>query len=343
MQEVTLNQLADAARPDAARPKYQQLIEAVLTNIEQGTLILGQQLPSINEWAGTKGVAKVTVAKAYEDLRQRGVVRSQHGKGFYVASINVRTPLNVLVIFDTLNAYKETLYDALKAALPADATMSVFFHHYNPTLFETLIRNSLGQYNAYVLMPHFDTDVSATVALLPSEKLLLIDQDLPVLSGDYAAVYQDFERDMYDALVAAATRLRHYQRLTLVLSKDHFQYVPAATLTGFRRFGEEHNFPCQVVETYSDALVQPGEALLLFADRDLVAFLKQVNQAGLTLGQEVGLLSYDDTPIKEILAGGISVISTDFAQMGRMAGELLAQRRREKIANPGGLILRKSL
>lgn len=330
-------------QPNAAQPKYQQLIETVLTGIEQGTLALGQQLPSINEWASTQGVAKVTVAKAYEDLRQRGVVRSQHGKGFYVASTNVRTSLNVLVIFDTLNAYKETLYDALKAALPPDASLSVFFHHYNPVVFETLIRNNLGRYNAYVLMPHFDSDVSDVVALIPTDKLLLLDQTLFTLPGDYSAVYQDFEQDMYTALSDAFDRLNQYRSLTLVLSKDRFQYIPAATLEGFQRFGQDYRFPCRVVDSYSDALVQSGDAFLLFADRDLVSFLKQVDRLNLTLGREVGILSYDDTPMKEILAGGISVISTDFAQMGQTAGRLLTNRQRGKLVNPGGLILRNSL
>ncbi|GAB3339027.1 GntR family transcriptional regulator [Larkinella ripae] len=325
------------------QPKYQQLIETVLTHIEQGTLVLGQQLPSINEWASSLGIAKVTVAKAYEDLRQRGVIRSQHGKGFYVASTNVRLSLNVLLIFDTLNAYKEALYDALKSALPDDAVLSVFFHHYDPVIFETLVRNNLGRFGAYVLMPHFEQDVSEVVSLIPPEKLLLLDQNLPGLPGDYAAVYQNFEQDMYNALSAARERLKAYRRLTLVLSKDRFQYVPPALLAGFRRFGQETGFPSQVVDTYSDALVQPGEVLLLFADHDLVAFLKDIDRQGLTLGRQIGLLSYDDTPMKEILAGGISVISTDFALMGQTAGWLLTHRRREKIANPGGLTLRKSL
>ncbi|WP_420150502.1 GntR family transcriptional regulator [Spirosoma sp.] len=325
------------------QPKYQQLIETVLNAIERGTLVLGQQLPSISEWAATQGVAKVTVAKAYEDLRQRGVVRSQHGKGFYVASTNVRASLNVLVIFDTLNAYKETLYDALKAALPDDATLSVFFHHYNPSVFETLVRNNLGRFNAYVLMPHFESDVTDVVALISPEKLLLLDQTLPTLPGDYSAVYQDFENDIYQALTAAYERLQRYQSLTLVLAKDRFQYVPAGLLAGFERFGKDYNFPCRIVDTYDATLVEPEQAFLLFADRDLVAFLKDVDRLGLKLGHQVGLLSYDDTPMKEILAGGISVISTDFAQMGQTAGQLLSERRREKIANPGGLTLRNSL
>lgn len=325
------------------QPKYQQLIETVLTGIEQGTLSLGQQLPSINELATTQGVAKVTVAKAYEDLRQRGIVRSQHGKGFYVASTNVRTSLNVLVIFDTLNAYKETLYDSLKAALPEDATLSVFFHHYDSAVFDTLIRNNLGRFNAYVLMPHFDSDVSEIVALVPPEKLLLLDQTIPTLSGDFSAVYQDFEEDIFNALSAAFDRLQHYQRLTLVLSKDRFQYVPASLQAGFNRFGQVHDFPVRIVDTYSADLVKEGEAFLLFADRDLVSFLKDIDQLKLELGKQVGLLSYDDTPMKEILAGGISVISTDFALMGKTAGQLLADRQRDKVANPGGLTLRNSL
>ncbi|UHG93076.1 GntR family transcriptional regulator [Spirosoma oryzicola] len=325
------------------QPKYQQLIETVLTGIEQGTLSLGQQLPSINELATTQGVAKVTVAKAYEDLRQRGIVRSQHGKGFYVASTNVRTSLNVLVIFDTLNAYKETLYDSLKAALPEDATLSVFFHHYDSAVFDTLIRNNLGRFNAYVLMPHFDSDVSEIVALVPPEKLLLLDQTIPTLSGDFSAVYQDFEEDIFNALSAAFDRLQHYQRLTLVLSKDRFQYVPASLQAGFNRFGQIHDFPVRIVDTYSADLVKEGEAFLLFADRDLVSFLKDIDQLKLELGKQVGLLSYDDTPMKEILAGGISVISTDFALMGKTAGQLLADRQRDKVANPGGLTLRNSL
>ena len=336
MQDNLIDQSAD-------QPKYQQLIETVLQRIEQGTLELGQQLPSINEWASMQGVAKVTVAKAYEDLRQRGVVRSQHGKGFYVASTNVRTSLNILVIFDTLNAYKETLYDAFKAALPGDATVSVFFHHYNPTVFETLIRNHLGRFNAYVVMPHFDTDIAEIIALIPPEKLLLLDQNLLNLQGDFSAVYQDFEQDIYNALSSAFERLKCYQRITLVLSKDRFQYVPASLLAGFERFGREFHFPTRVVDTYSSKLIAPGEVFLIFADRDLVDFLKEVARLDLTLGEQVGLLSYDDTPMKEILSGGISVISTDFALMGQTAGQLLAERRREKIANQSGLTLRNSL
>jgi DNA-binding LacI/PurR family transcriptional regulator len=47
--------------------------------------------------------------------------------------------------------------------------------------------------------------------------------------------------------------------------------------------------------------------------------------------------------MKEILEGGITVISTDFEQMGRTTGRLILERAKEQLANPTGLIRRKSL
>lgn len=325
------------------QPKYRQIIEAVENAIQRGAVGHGEQLPSISELADGQHIARVTVAKAYEELRQRGVIIAQHGKGFYVASTAVRSALNVFVLFDTLNAYKETLYDAFKQSLPPDTRVSLFFHHYNRDLFDTLIRDNLGRYTYYVVMPHFDEDVSETVGMIPADRLLLLDQHIPALPGEFAAVYQPFEQNTYDALVAGLDRIRQYHRLTLVLSEDPFQYVPNSIVAGFKRFGREHGIPCVVAESYSDQLIWPGEAYLLFADRDLIQFIKHTDRKGWQPGQEVGLISYDDTPMKEILKGGITVISTDFAEMGRTAGRLITNRLREKLTNPGGLTLRNSL
>lgn len=327
----------------SSRPKYQQILDAVIYSIESGTLERGHQLPSISELAGKHQIAKVTVAKAYEELRQRGIILSQHGKGFYVASTEVRSQLNVFLLFDTLNAYKETLYYSLKEALPDDARLNLFFHHYDRALFESLIENNLGKYNYYVVMPHFNEDISQVLSQIPAEKLVVIDKDVDRLEGEYAAVYQDFERDIYQALASGWDRLQSYRKMTLVLSKGPFQFLPEGILAGFHRFGQAYNFPVEVVERVTPATIRRAEAYLIFADRDLISFIKEINREGWQLGNEIGLISYDDTPMKEILEGGITVISTDFEQMGRTAGSLIQERRKMRIANPARLIRRRSL
>jgi DNA-binding LacI/PurR family transcriptional regulator len=76
---------------------------------------------------------------------------------------------------------------------------------------------------------------------------------------------------------------------------------------------------------------------------DLIAILDQIKEKGLTLGQDVGLISYNETPIKRLLFEGISTISTDFVKMGEMAADLVKSNARKKIENPFSFIHRSSL
>jgi len=71
--------------------------------------------------------------------------------------------------------------------------------------------------------------------------------------------------------------------------------------------------------------------------------LKQIEKNQWKLGSDIGLIAYDDTPTREILAGGITVISTDFKQMGLTAAQLIKDNSKEIIANPCKLIVRNSL
>jgi DNA-binding LacI/PurR family transcriptional regulator len=76
---------------------------------------------------------------------------------------------------------------------------------------------------------------------------------------------------------------------------------------------------------------------------DLIAILDQIKEKGLTLGQDVGLISYNETPIKRLLFEGISTISTDFVKMGEIAADLVKSNARKKIENPFSFIHRSSL
>jgi len=324
-------------------PKYQQIFQSVINLIERRALKRGDSLPSINELSESQKIAKVTVAKAYKMLKQNGLVRSKQGKGFYIASTEISTPYNIFLLFDTFNAYKETLYYSFKEAVPEHSQLSLFFHHYDLGLFESLINNNIGNHHYYVIMPHFNDDVTSIVKKIPSNELIVLDKAIDSLDEGYATVYQDFEQDIFSALQAAGDLLLPYQKLTCIKSTDHFQFIPEGILRGFDRFKNSGLICCEIAENFSPDLVKAGEAYLFFADRDLIAFIKETHRLGLRLGKDVGLISYDDTPVKEILEGGITVISTDFEQMGKTAGEFVEKKIKGKIANPARLIVRKSL
>ena len=61
------------------------------------------------------------------------------------------------------------------------------------------------------------------------------------------------------------------------------------------------------------------------------------------LGQDIGIISYNDTLLKEIVEGGITTISTDFNEMGKRLAEMILNKEQVKIENPNKLIIRNSI
>lgn len=332
--------LIDQASP---KPKYRQVVENIISSIEKGIIVRGQQLPSINELADEYDLAKATVSKSYDELKERGVIISRHGKGFYISSTQVRNKLNVFILFDTLNAYKEILYKALQTSFPEDTHINIYFHHYDKELFRSLIENNLGNFNYYVVMPHFDDDVSDIIKKIPRDKLLIIDKDIDSLDKGYASVFQDFENDVYQALHEAAGLLRKYSKLNVIMGKSHFQYIPQGLIQGIRRFSRETKMPFGLIDRFAESKICKGEAYLLFSDNDLIRFVKHITANNWQAGKHIGLISYDDTPLKEILLNGVTVITTDFEAMGTTAARMITERIVDKIRNPSKLIIRKTL
>ena len=329
---------------NSSKPKFQQLIDHTINSIEDGTLVKGQKLPSINEVSESSDIARMTVAKAYDELRKLGLVTSHHGKGFYLESTDTRTQLNIFVLFDALTPFKEILFDNLMANLGEGINVNIFFHHHNLKVFENLLLNNLGHYNFYVVMPHFKEDITKILQNIPKEKLLILDIDTPKLGNDYAILYQDFEKNIYHGLLKAILLLKKYQTLSLVLSSKNFQFTPIGIINGFEKFCKNNDIPYEIISNLEEEEhLQRDHAYLVFRENDLVRFINWSNKKGWKLGKDIGLISYDDTPIKEILAEGISVISNDFALMGKRAAEMILSREKGRFVNESRFIERKSL
>jgi GntR family transcriptional regulator len=71
--------------PSSGVPVYLQLIEQVRHAIDVGALRPGDQLPAIRRVAEDLVINPNTVAKAYRDLEQAGVIDLRHGAGAFVA------------------------------------------------------------------------------------------------------------------------------------------------------------------------------------------------------------------------------------------------------------------
>ena len=71
-------------------PIYEQIKEAIITQIMNNELKENELLPSIRSLAKDIKISVMTIKKAYDELESEGYIMSIHGKGTFVAPKNTQ-------------------------------------------------------------------------------------------------------------------------------------------------------------------------------------------------------------------------------------------------------------
>lgn len=320
----------------SSQTKLQQLIHAVSEAINLGILKEGDFLPSVNQLNKDSGISRDTIFKAYSILKQRSIISSTPTKGYFVASESYR----VFVLLDDFSAFKEQLYKSFRANLPDNYSVDLLFHHYNPEVFSQLIQNSLGRYSTYVVMNIDNKNLEDVVRKIDPKKLLILDMGNDP-RNEVSSLTQDFNQAVYDCLSSGLELIRKYEEFILVFPQNTPH--PVETIGAFDRFCNNNQLKHTVLDNIDNREVQPGQAYLVIKDSDLVKIVRDCKKNGYKIGSEVGIVSYNDTPMKEIVGAGITVISTDFIRMGKACAHFILSRERISEVIPTRLIIRGSL
>lgn len=78
--------------PSLGRPLYEQLYLQLRRDIESGSLIAGEKLPSKRALSAHLKVSVVTVEGAYGQLLAEGYIRSEPKRGFFVSPLEIASP-----------------------------------------------------------------------------------------------------------------------------------------------------------------------------------------------------------------------------------------------------------
>ncbi len=328
---------------DSEIPKYKQVVDLIISDIEAGIFKHGQRIPSINETSEELLLSRDTVEKAYVYLKNKGVLLSVRGKGYYVNKTTVSRRLKIALIFNKLSNYKRSLYSSFTQTIGAKASVDVFIYNYDLVEFEHIINNNLSSYDYFVILPHFrneQTDIASVIREIPKEKVLLIDKNLEELK-DYPVVYQEYDKDILTALGEALDLLKKYKKLNLVFPKNEFysSYIGR----GFKIFNQIHGFDFQIFDSLNPAEIHQNEAYILISDYDLYDLIKLIKQRNWVPGKDIGIISYNESPVKELLCDGISTISTNHDQIGQLAAKMILEQDFKRIKSPFEFIRRNSL
>ncbi|WKZ61344.1 MAG: GntR family transcriptional regulator [Cyclobacteriaceae bacterium] len=325
-------------------PKYQQVADYIISEIGGGFVKVGDKIPSINETSEELLLSRDTVEKAYKNLRKRGIITAVQGKGFYVTSTIRSDGKRILLAFNKLSDHKKAIYNSFIKKLGDTATVDLHVHNSDNKILEKIIIENLGKYDFYVIMPHLkdETDsVKDAINKISKDKLLLINKDLDGISGEYGCVYEDFEQDIYQALLTGIARIKRYKKLILIFPTEN--YYCTGIRDGFINFCRKNEFDFDIIGSAQRHEIKSKELYIVIEEADLVEIVKKATSKNLSLGRNIGIIAYNDSPFKEILAGGISVLSTDFERMGAEIADMIQTRTQRKRKNPFSLILRSSV
>jgi len=329
----------------SSTPKYQQLAHAVIEGVKNNTLEKGDMLPSINELSTFVDISRDTVEKAYKFLKSKEVISSTPGKGYFIARTDVQQRLKIAFLLNKLSAHKKIVYDAFAEEMGESAAIDLFVYNSDISYLRTLLGNLTKIYDYYVIFPHFkegrDMAPEVIEKFIAKEKLILLGRHLEELKGEFAAVYENYEKDIYGALEEALTPLSKYHTLKLIFP-DNSDY-PKSIIKGFYKFCQQYAFTHLLVSNVAKEKIQKGTCYINLAEADLVDLLNKVISKNLIIGKDVGVISYNETPLKKFILNGITTISTDFRFMGRTAADLIKKKSDEQVEVPFYLTLRESI
>ncbi len=328
----------------SATPKYLQLANSIIKAIGDGKIKKDELMPSINELSFEFEISRDTAEKGYKYLKKIGVLDSVPGKGFFVQETNMKQQLKIFLLFNKLSPHKKIIYDAFVAALGDLASIDFYIYNNDFDFFKRLILGKKKDYTHYVIIPHFmdgGENAAEIINTIPKDKLILLDKLVHGIDGQYAAVYENFENDIYNALEQALPQLSKYHTLKIIV--PFYTYHPKEILKGYKRFCNQYAFNYKVVHHIANEPIKEGEAYINLMEDDLVILIEKILATKMKVGKHVGVISYNETPLKKIILNGITTISTDFQMMGEKAAQLVLEQSTQHVEIPFSLTVRASL
>ena len=166
----------------------------------------------------------------------------------------------------------------------------------------------------------------------PNRKLILLDRNVSELPGNYGVVYQDFSSDIASALDSGVDKLKEFSKLNVLIMQNSL--YGTEIMHSIKEFCDRNNLPVEFHTGIKESIIRPNEVYLMLNsqhDNGILTLARIASRLGLKIGEDISVISYNDSPINEIILNGLTAVSTDFEQMGTIAAEMILSKSPNKV------------
>lgn len=336
---------------EGSHPKFLQIADRIRELIDSGRLELGDRLPSVNQVINHFSVSRDTAVKAYQELKNRGVVESTPNKAYFVSNVLIHDDLKrILLLTDAMTPYKEQIYYGLIDTLEPGYYIDLVTHSDNFDVLKSVYEKarSSGNCVSYLIIPTAAQSCEYNYfQFINPGNLLFLDRRIPDLP--HPAVWQDFREGFFEALTAESALLKKYARL-IFLTKYFTNSIIEEMKEGLARFADSAAMAFTHQHTlFTDkeikGKIQPrqGDLFVILDDHLLLETLAACRDNNLQPGRDVGLIVINDGPFYEHLPIPVSVLTADFYRMGVEAAGFVMNGTCPSAPIPTRLTVRESL
>lgn len=324
-------------------PKFLQIANRILSQIEDGIYQPGDRLPSINETSEEFLMARATVEKAYKKLFQSGHIKSTYRKGFFITE--QKKVKRVLLVLGKITENSLAIYNSLAKQLDKTYKIDLCLHQYKKEYLIERLEKQAGDYHYFVIISsHLNelNELKEGFSKIPNERLIFLDaeqSDAKPTSSCSTINYSSYT-NFKNVLLKNAEDFQRYQKLYFVTTDN--EYIPAEWYTEFLLFAQLHNLDGRIIDSPEEVEMSDGAAYLVFDNTHLVSLVKDLKRKDLTIGENVGIVSFGDSIYKELIAGGISVIKTDTEAVSSSLRSIITSNQKQRVNIPMLLIKRNS-
>lgn len=317
-------------REDSDIPKYKQIVNAIIDGIKSGKYTASLQIPSLNEMTESSGASKETVYKAYAYLNKVGAIKSHRGKGYFICDNFFKKEKNILAILPDTSPNMMVVLKSFWETIGSYAKVTTVFHNMNPEMLKKYLYSEYGHYDYFLVVPHFPSDkisvgqIAGILKYAPAAQTVIVDRFLPNLDQNYGMSYQFIYADVLHCLENMADDFKNYKCLK---SAPFYTSLYGEEIEdALHVFCKKIRIPYERSHGRVPDKLSKGDVLFIYGcslGSGLVELYKLIEQSGLKPGKDIGIICYDDFQINEIILGGLSTMSADYAQMGTEAAKMM--------------------
>lgn len=333
-------------------PKYEQVRQYILSQIENGILQPGDKLPSEDEYAHFYSVSNITVRKALTELANDGYINRIKGKGSFVSiptekEVSSRLIALILSAEDYHDAsYMQIIKGAQKMISEFGYSLIVEWSNADLTAECEIISKMISRgVDGFLIYPFDPVRSAQSYELIEKENIpyVLIDR----YNSNHPTYFAGC--DNYDGAIQATRELLKLKHTKIKFASYHFFLSSEQErFDGYCSAMRQANIPITsdnlLISIDYDVLANDifshkVTALFCCNDKLAIKIIENLVKRGIRVPQDVSIFGFDDWEVSKSGLVRLSTMKQDFEYTGGNAANLLINAIQKKFCKKNTKIL----